>query len=247
MCVLRCSVSLILGSHRLIRPAVLPRVPCRASFMAGTTTLHPRAHAVLDYWLGTGWPTAPITYLPADQKVKWFMGGPKVDKEIMELFGEDCEALAQGAYDDWQHDVHGCLAGIIMGDQLCRNVYRGTPGMFKNDPKVLAWAKSLVAGSGVTSLKPIERVWVFMPYMHSETLEDQQECVRLFEELVGECEQLEGGQTLAKMCSENVKYAMLHRDVVARWGRFPHRNATLGRSSTPEEAAGLADGTIPKF
>ena len=96
-------------------------------------------------------------------------------------------------------------------------------------------------------MAPLQRVWVYMPYMHSEVLADQEECVRLFSALAGECAALPGGDALATMAAQNIHYAELHRDVVQKWGRFPHRNSLLGRESTPEEVAGLADGSIGKW
>ena len=135
------------------------------------------------------------------------------------------------------------------------------------------------ASGTANELKPIERVWAFMPFMHSEELADQQvgtgarlagwargglatvperellappprsppqECVRLFKVLLEEAEAA-GHDALAGMLRMNVKYAMSHEQVVQRWGRFPHRNAILGREPTPDEVAGMADGSIPKF
>ncbi|GAB4820553.1 hypothetical protein N2152v2_007599 [Parachlorella kessleri] len=177
----------------------------------------------------------------------WFRGGPEVDKEVIEKFGKDCEALSEGKYDSWQEQPYNCLAGILIGDQLTRNVYRDSPKMYVNDDRVLAWAKALVASGADKNYKPIERVWIYMPYMHHEDVADQEECMRLFEGLGEECRQCEGGEPLVTMTELNVKYAGLHRDVVAKWGRFPHRNALLGRASTPEEEAGLLDGSIQRF
>jgi uncharacterized protein (DUF924 family) len=96
-------------------------------------------------------------------------------------------------------------------------------------------------------MRPIERVWVYMPFMHSEALLDQEDCVRKFTELADECGKLEGGEELEKMLRGFAKYGAAHRDVVKQWGRFPHRNAILGRTSTEEEVQGIADGSIPKW
>ena len=96
-------------------------------------------------------------------------------------------------------------------------------------------------------LKPIERVWVYMPFMHSEAVADQEECVRLFNAMGEEAAAMPGGEGLAKMLANNSKYAVAHLDVVKQWGRFPHRNAILARDSTPEEAAAMAAGTIASF
>lgn len=103
------------------------------------------------------------------------------------------------------------------------------------------------SGAAKELLTPIQRVWAIMPLMHSEALGDQEQCVERFRELAAECEAEDPGGAMAKMAGMNHKYAVAHLDVVKQWGRFPHRNAILGRPSTPEEAAGLAAGTIAKF
>lgn len=206
----------------------------------------PRAQAVLDYWFGEGWANArPDDTRPEKAKV-WFRGGPEVDAEIVSLFLPDCEALLAGQYDGWRTQPLGALAGIILGDQLFRNAFRGTAKMYAADERVLAWAKQLVASGTDRQLAPIQRVWVYMPFMHSEELADQDECISQFDGLSRECEAA-GWPAMAKMTLENVKYARAHREVVAKWGRFPHRNAILGRQNTSEEAQGIAAGTIPKW
>ncbi|EFN58745.1 hypothetical protein CHLNCDRAFT_140444 [Chlorella variabilis] len=207
--------------------------------------LAPRARAVLDFWLGEGWETAP----PGDTRPQcsklWFGGGPEVDAQIVSQFRGDCEALIAGQYDAWQHVPLEALAGVILGDQLMRNAFRGTPKMYAADPKVLAWSKALLA-SGAEQLTPIQQVWLAMTLMHSEELADQEACVAQFAKMAAKCE-AEGLQEMASMLKNNCKYAVAHRDVVEQWGRFPHRNALLGREDTPEEAAGIAAGTIPKW
>lgn len=108
--------------------------------------------------------------------------------------------------------------------------------------------RSLTQESGAAQeLSPIQQVWTIMPLMHSEALADQEQCVARFKALAEECEAQEPGGAMAKMAGMNHKYAVAHLDVVKQWGRFPHRNAILGRADTPEEAAGLAAGTIAKF
>jgi uncharacterized protein (DUF924 family) len=102
-----------------------------------------------------------------------------------------------------------------------------------------------VQAKGAHKTLPVgHRVWLFLPFMHSEVLADQERCVELYKELSAE----EGlPEPLLKFISHSIQYAEAHRDVVARWGRFPHRNAIVGRESTSEEAQGLAEGTIAKF
>ena len=97
------------------------------------------------------------------------------------------------------------------------------------------------------SLVPFQRMWVLLPFMHSEKLEDQEECVRCFDELVKECREMENGNDIYEAMSMSYKFAVAHRDVIAKWGRFPHRNKILGRQNTADETKGLEDGSIPAF
>ena len=103
------------------------------------------------------------------------------------------------------------------------------------------------ADNRASTLTFTQRIWVYMPFMHSEVLADQERCIALFTDMAKDAAALPGGEGMAAMLGNNVKYAVMHRDVVKRWGRFPHRNAIVGRDSTPEEAAGMADGSIASF
>ncbi|KAL4422186.1 hypothetical protein ABPG77_006427 [Micractinium sp. CCAP 211/92] len=217
-----------------------------AAFAGGQQELPARAQAVLNFWFGDGWEAAPPDDTRPQCKQAWYMSTPELDADIARRFGPDCEALLAGRLDSWRGTPLGALAGILLGDQIMRNAYRGTAKMYAADGRVLGWAKELLASGAVQQLEPIQQVFVLMTLMHSETLADQNECVARFEQLAKDCEQ-QGLGSMAAMARDGVKYAEAHRQVVAQWGRFPHRNAILGRTSTPEEAAGIAAGTIPKW
>ena len=132
-----------------------------------------------------------------------------------------------GGLDEWASTTDGILALIILLDQFPRNMYRGTPDMFTADAKALTLAKEAVA-RGVSGEVPAAiRQFVYMPYMHSERLDDQEKCVELF---------------TAEGLDNNIKYAIEHRDIIAQFSRFPHRNAILERKSTAEEIAFLEAG-----
>jgi len=214
-----------------------------------TSALHPRAQTILDFWLGEGWESAAANDGRPEKMKVWFQGGPDVDVLIRDTFGNDCQALLRGEYDAWQQggNVHESVAGIILGDQFFRNVYRDTAQMYAADPKVLPWAKALVAAGKHKELKFFERVWVQLPFMHSENLADQEQCVQLYEDLVAEMQAMADAEGPTKLATLSLDYAKAHRDVVAKWGRFPHRNSIVGRESTPEELEGLKEGTIAKF
>lgn len=216
---------------------------------ASSQQTNPKAQEILDYWLGEGWQTAPASDTRPEHAKKWFGGGPVVDAEIISKFGEDCEALIRGDLDEWHKggNIYDTLAGILIGDQFCRNVYRNTAKMYAADPRVMSWAKDLVESGKYKDLLPIQRQWIILPFMHSENLADQEMCVRLAEEMRDETQALDDADKLKGMMSFFVQYAERHRVIVEKYGRFPHRNALVGRENTPEEAKGLEDGSIEGF
>ncbi|CAL5224518.1 g7215 [Coccomyxa viridis] len=197
--------------------------------------------------LGDSYLTDPVQYLDPKKKKIWFAGGPAIDQDIRARFGADVEAAAAGKLGSWQ-EGYDALAFIILGDQFTRNVYRGTPKMYSLDGETLSLAKHLIDSGGQGSLHLAHRVWLYMPFMHSEELQDQEDCIRHAGELLTQTQALPGGgEPLAAALVDNQKYARTHRDVLLKWGRFPHRNGILGRESTPEEKQGMKDGTVPSF
>lgn len=211
--------------------------------------MHERAAAILEFWIGASTETldvSPASWQPEKKQI-WFQGGDKVDQEVKQNFCGDLACIKTGEYDSWlMGSGHEAVAGIILMDQLTRNAYRGTADMYCLDSKALSWCKSLVASGQDTSLALVERIWVYMPYMHSELLQDQKDCVSLMEGLAADCNAAEAPE-LGGFAAYAAKYAVAHQEVVAKWGRFPHRNAILGRTSTPAEEEGLKDGSIPAF
>lgn len=158
---------------------------------------------------------------------KWFNADPDFDETIRGRFLDIYEFAARGELDRWMDEPSGALALIIILDQFPRNMFRGTPRAFATDDKALAIArKALDRGDHETVAEDINQ-FLAMPLMHSEDLADQDASVEWMERLGDE---------------ENVKAAQEHRDIVARYSRFPHRNAVLGRNAQPEEEAYLAEG-----
>ena len=176
-------------------------------------TLEPRD--VLDFWFAAG-------------KKKWFAKDDAFDAEISRRFKADHEATRDGAYDAWSESAEGLLALIILLDQFPRNMYRGMPDMFAADEKAAAMTKLALERKFDGEVPQAVRQFIYMPLMHSEELADQELCVKLFK----------ADPTL----EENVPYAVDHRDIIARFGRFPHRNEVLGRKTTAEEQTFLDDG-----
>ncbi len=193
---------------------------------------------VLDFWFADA---ANGPEALARRNRVWFRGGAPFDGECTAHFTATLEAAMSGELEHWKESPHGRLALIILLDQLSRNIYRGTAAAFQQDDQALAACKEGIEQGHDAQLSPIERSFFYMPLEHAEDREVQALSVRLFESLAKESleewrEQLEA----------NAGYARDHRDIVGKFGRFPHRNALLGRRSSPAEEAYLADDA-PRF
>jgi uncharacterized protein (DUF924 family) len=177
------------------------------------------AQQVLDFWFG------------ADDVVdgRWFAGGDAFDREVADRFGATIACALAGELDRWSATPDGTLALVVVLDQFTRNAFRGTPRAFAGDAPALAFARKLIADGGDCTLAPLRRWFAYMPLEHAEDLALQGECVRRFEALLGDA-----GPHREAIASA-LDYARRHRDVIARFGRFPHRNEILGRTSTPDE------------
>lgn len=164
-------------------------------------------------------------WFDARVRPRWFDSTPELDAEIRERFQALWERAARGELDDWARQVEGVLALAIVLDQLPLNMFRGDPRSFSTEAAAIRVAHEAVRDGLDRALAPERRVFLYMPLMHSENMADQDEAVRLFE---------------ASGLEDNLRFARHHRELVRRFGRFPHRNAILGRVSTPEELAYLA-------
>jgi len=157
---------------------------------------------------------------------KWFEKSKAFDDHFRERLYETHLAAARRELDDWLDSPKGALALMIVLDQLPRNCFRGTGHMYATDPLALRFARRAIALGHDTAVEGPMRAFFYLPFSHSENLENQEEAVRL---------QLALGEEFAK-------HARGHRDIIARFGRFPHRNRILGRDTTPEEQAFLDEG-----
>jgi uncharacterized protein (DUF924 family) len=180
-----------------------------------------------------------IDLQPSDILEFWFEGDAAVfrdkwfDKDAAfdgrcSRYSAAIRAARTGCFADWAATPHGALALIILLDQLSRNVFRGSAEAFAADPLAREIARATIAAGFDAQLTPIERMFVYLPFEHAETIADQNESVRLFETL------RDG------LSAESMDYVHRHREVILRFGRFPHRNVVLGRQNTPEEEAYLA-------
>ncbi len=175
---------------------------------------------VLNFWFGReGEPGY------GEFRAAWFERNPEFDEEVRTRFLEGYEEAAAGEYDGWMEDARGAAALVIVLDQFPRNMFRGDPRTYATDEKAREVARYAVERALDRELPPLLRNFLYMPFMHSEELEDQRRSVELFRLLAGE-----PGAT------DVTSYAVGHMEIVERFGRFPHRNAILGRDTTPEEA-----------
>jgi uncharacterized protein (DUF924 family) len=161
---------------------------------------------------------------------RWFEKDESLDAEIRRRFLGLHEAAASGKLASWEQNAEGALALLILFDQFPRNMFRGQRRAFATDPLALAIASRAILNgfdSDKSGVLPDMRTFFFLPFMHSEELADQEKALAFY--------RVHGD-------AESLKYAELHADIIRRFGRFPHRNAVLGRVTTPEEQAFLDDG-----
>ncbi|MCU0305435.1 MAG: DUF924 domain-containing protein [Thermoanaerobaculales bacterium] len=189
--------------------------------------MDPTRDELLALWFGEGGDDAEIG---ARQAKLWWGGGPETDELLGARFGRAVSAAAAGALDHWTGSPRGRLALILLLDQLPRAIHRGTPAAFAQDAAARRVAERGIDSGADQLLRPIERVFVYLPFEHSEDLADQERSVELLGRLAGEVP-----EPMRATFQGYLDWAIRHRDVIARFGRFPHRNRVLGRASTPEE------------
>lgn len=182
---------------------------------------------VLAFWLEP----LPRTADEVEAKKRfWFDGGSSVDREIGERFGKLVERARRGELDDWAETPRGTLALIVLIDQFSRNLHRGTPEAFSRDPKALRLAADGYDRGRFDGFGTLEHFFASMPFRHAEDVETQRRGVALAVK-----DALCAEPLLLELMIYSVDWARKHLDVIVRFGRFPHRNAALGRVSTPEE------------
>jgi len=171
---------------------------------------------VLDFWFAPG------------TEARWFARSEGFDRAVREDLMDDHERAAAGAYDAWTESAEGSLALVLLLDQVPRNLFRGDARAFATDARALAVTRhALAQGFDRRLATQARRMFLYLPLEHSERLADQEACCRLMAALDENAEWLD--------------WAVKHREVVARFGRFPHRNAALGRASSEAEKAFMAE------
>jgi uncharacterized protein (DUF924 family) len=176
---------------------------------------------ILAFWFG---PVAGVS------REAWFRKDEAFDEEIRTRFGEAIATTLGGGYSEWMGLPRGCLARVLLLDQFTRNAYRGTARAFAGDAEALANTEHAIGRGYDRALAPVERWFLYMPFEHSERAAVQARSLELFSRLAEETG-----------LDEPLPWARRHAAVIARFGRYPHRNAILGRTSTPEEIAFLQE------
>lgn len=181
-------------------------------------------HEILEFWFG---PLTDQGLCAQPRNALWFQSSASTDAHCREQFGGYLEAGIQGELAHWTESNEGLIALIVLLDQFSRNIHRGTPAAFAGDEMALGYALEAIKTGRDKQLPAIHRAFLYMPLEHCEAIDMQEECVALFE-------------TLARAVPDEQivsfsRFAVAHRDVIAQFGRFPHRNAILGRQSSAAE------------
>ena len=176
-----------------------------------------RPDEVTEYWLGLG-------------EAAWYKADDAVDETIRSRFGTAWEAARAGGLTDWPETPLGALAYLILTDQFPRNMFRGDARSFATDARALAAAEAAIAADRDLSVPEPERQFFYLPYMHSEELAHQDRGLALI------------ADRMPETGAGNLLHGRVHREIIRRFGRFPYRNAALGRSDTAEERAFLDEG-----
>lgn len=185
---------------------------------------HTKQEEILRFWFGED------SLHPLANQQKWFSKDPAFDMLVTEKFGAMLADAETGAFDDWPKSKNGSIAAILLCDQFPRHVFRDEPRALAFDERALRAAQIAIAHGFDKTMSHVERCFLYLPYEHSERLEDQQRAVELFSELARHAHEAEG-----RFIASALDYAIRHHEIISRYGRFPHRNQILGRASTKDE------------
>lgn len=184
-----------------------------------------RATDILSFWFGS-----PNDRTFGKPQKAWFTKDLEFDQSIRSQFLGDYEKAARGELNPWKEAPYSCLALILLLDQFPRNLFRGFPQALATDAPALEIAQWAIAHQFDRGLLPLERWFIYLPFEHSEDLACQHQSIALFQQLESDADS-----------AFAINYAIRHYQIIERFGRFPHRNAILGRESTPEEVAFLQE------
>ncbi|MET0986063.1 MAG: DUF924 family protein [Steroidobacteraceae bacterium] len=211
--ILSSATSLVVMATATVSPGSSPDLPARPAAISTTKEVNAAAEEVLTFWEAAG-PSL------------WFAKDPAFDQRFRQRFLARYEAAVRGELESWSTAPRSALALIILLDQFPRNSFRGTPRMYATDEAARRFADAAIAAGYDRSVPKDLRLFMYLPFAHSESLADQERSVEL----------------ARRLSEDDLSHAEHHRDIVRRFGRFPHRNAILGRISTAEEVAYLESG-----
>lgn len=189
------------------------------------------ADTIHEFWFGNNLADPDLARSRAEL---WWQKDATIDLQIAERFESWAIKSANRELDNWSATPKGCLALILLTDQFPRNIYRNTPPAFAQDALARAWCTQGIQTGADLQLHPIERLFFYLPLEHSESLADQDRSVALLQSLAVDAE-----PSARSTFEDFTTFAIRHRDIIARFGRFPHRNTILGRESSPAEIAFL--------
>lgn len=194
----------------------------------GTMRMTDTIEAIHDFWFGE---LDDNGLCASDRQALWFGANAETDAVCRARFGASLAQALDGQLQGWAGTDRGLVALVVLLDQFSRNIHRGSAQAFAGDARALSLSQEAISTGRHLRLPAIHRVFLYLPLEHCEDLAVQEQCVALFEELA----RLMGHPQFAGFA----RYALAHRDVIARFGRFPHRNAALGRASSADELAHL--------
>jgi len=182
---------------------------------------------ILEFWFGE----LDADGMASGEKGElWFRSSESLDNEIRRRFGTDVALALAGSLDNWSRRDDGLIALTLLLDQFTRNIDRGSPAAFSGDEAALRLVRAAVGAGRDRALPTIYRVFLYIPFEHAEDLAAQDEGLACFDRLLADCP-----ASARDRLADFRRYAQAHRDVIARFGRFPHRNKLLGRTSTDAE------------
>ncbi|TDJ65027.1 MAG: DUF924 domain-containing protein [Proteobacteria bacterium] len=193
-----------------------------------------RIEEILSFWFGE---IDADGLAKKEQAERWFRANAETDELIRERFASDLQKAIQGQLTSWEQYPRGRLALIVLLGQFSRNIYRGTAQAFAQDELALSLCLQGIDIGHDLALRPIERTFYYLPMEHPESLQIQDRCVQHYQQLVASVL-----PATTKKLQSSLDYAISHRDIIARFGRFPHRNKLLGRASTAAEREYLSQG-----
>ena len=195
------------------------------------------ADDILRFWFGEQEDDADVA---KTQQSLWWSKNPDVDREISETYRATLEEACRGDLADWENSARGMLALIILVDQFSRNIFRDDARSFSSDHLAREWCRQLLARRLDMELRPIERVFAYLPLEHSEDMADQERCVALYTTL-----DAQAPHRHQEVFAGFLHFARAHRNIIRRFGRYPHRNKILSRESTAAEETFLTQPGSP--